>query len=541
MTAHLETLGRWASEVTYDGLPAETRRAARSQVIDMVAAARAAVHSTEAASVAHQLDALATAGRCTVAGHSRKFGPIDAAVANAAYSMAHDFDDIVWMGHTCHSAVWASLAVAEHEGCDTRAFMTAVVVANEIAGRIGASTWLGPLNGQMVSFIHLAGAAAAAAKLLRLDAERTTHAMAIALMQPSFVLQPGFMVPTSKLLVAAAPTALGIRAAYLARGGMTGDARILEDRRGLWSRFSFVPLPVMLGELGQFWVTNTLTCKTYPGCHYFQTACEAIDIIRQRRGPLTLDNIDSVEIATTQLGRAVTTFAAEYAAAHDSIRPVNVNFDLRTTAAVMLHAGKLTTDELEPEWLARESAALVEWRRRIHARHDPNLTAKLIASGRSVSMGRHALRQLRLRDMPRLMRRFAEEYGARRPSAKEIGRFAVSLVRKRNGAGVAPRVNEGAQGTPLYFPNRVKVRFVDGREETEQIELPAGSFCNPHFDLALEGKFVQVMAPAIGAAAARAAFVTLLRDELPLSEFIDRCQLAGSPRSDIRDAAQSVT
>ena len=36
-------------------------------------------------------------------------GAVDAAMANAAMSMAHDFDDIVWMGHACHSAVFASL------------------------------------------------------------------------------------------------------------------------------------------------------------------------------------------------------------------------------------------------------------------------------------------------------------------------------------------------------------------------------------------------------------------------------------------------
>lgn len=530
MTApgHLEALGRWVSTVTYDSLPADTLRAARYQVMNMIAAARAGAQSSEAASIGAVVEALAVAdGRSTVAGRDRRFSAVDAALANAAYSMAHDYDDIVWMGHTCHSAVWASLAVAEHERRDTRAFLTAVVVANEIAGRIGASCWLGPLNGQMVSFIHLAGAAAATAKLLDLDAERTTHAMAIALMQPSFVLQPGFMVPTSKLLVAAAPTALGIRAAYLARAGMTGDPRILEDRRGLWRRFSFVPLPFMLGDLGQFWVMQTLTCKTYPGCHYFQTACEAIDAIMQRRGQLSLDNVTSVEIATTQLGRAVTAFAAEYAATHDSIRPVNINFDLRTTAAVMLHAGKLTTQELEADWLARESATLLKWRERIHVRYDAALTAKVIASGRSVSMGRRALRELRLRDMPRLLRRYAEEYGTKRPSVQEIGRFALSLVRRKDRRSAAPpHVAGTAQVTPLYFPNRVTIRFTDGNTETEQVDLPAGSFCSEHVERALERKFVQVIAPAIGAAAARDAFAAGLHlDRLTLSELVAQAHL----------------
>ena len=205
---HLETLANWVRGVDYERLPPDTLRAARYQVLNMIVAARCATRSAEASSIAPATAALSTGeGRSTVAGSHIRRAPVDAALANAAYSMAQDFDDIVWMGHTCHSAVFASLAVAEHEQLDGRAFLTAVVVANEVAGRIGASAWLGPLNGQMVSYIHLVGAAAATSKLLGLDAKQTAHAMAISLMQPSFVLQPGFMRPTSKLMVAASPTA----------------------------------------------------------------------------------------------------------------------------------------------------------------------------------------------------------------------------------------------------------------------------------------------------------------------------------------------
>ena len=142
-------------------------------------------------------------GRATVLATGERSGPADAALANAVCSMAHDFDDIVWMGHTCHSAVFASLAVAEHEGRSSAELLIAVIAANEVAGRLGASSFLGPLNGQMWTFIHLLGAAAATAKLLGLDELRTAHAMAIALAQPPFPLQAGFFSSTSKLLAAA--------------------------------------------------------------------------------------------------------------------------------------------------------------------------------------------------------------------------------------------------------------------------------------------------------------------------------------------------
>ena len=146
--------------------------------------AHAAARSSETDSIEGALDAFTNGGgRSTVFVTGKSYAPAEAALANAAYSMAQDFDDIIWMGHTGHSAVFASLAVAEHEEKSTRDLLTAVVAANEIAGRIGGSCFFGPLNGQMWTFIHLVGAAAATAKLLQLSPAQTTHSLAIALAQ----------------------------------------------------------------------------------------------------------------------------------------------------------------------------------------------------------------------------------------------------------------------------------------------------------------------------------------------------------------------
>ncbi|MFA6034782.1 MAG: MmgE/PrpD family protein, partial [Myxococcota bacterium] len=178
MPTHIEKLAAFVANLRYESIPERTRRAALMQLLDMVAAVHASAHSR---SVMQVLDAaagfaatppdrgstvLASGGRC---------GPAEAAMLNAICSMAFDYDDIVWMGHTCHSAVFASLAVAEHERVAWRELVTAIVAANEVGGRLGASCFFGPLNGQMWTFIHLAGAAAAASKLLGLDAEKTAH------------------------------------------------------------------------------------------------------------------------------------------------------------------------------------------------------------------------------------------------------------------------------------------------------------------------------------------------------------------------------
>src|SRR5205823_10059793 len=128
-------------------------------------------------------------------------GPAGEVYRGAAASIAHDWDDYLYMGHTGHSAVWAARALTD----DPDRALAAQVAGNELAGRLGAALFLGPHNGQFWSSIHCASAAAAAGVALRLDERQLAHALAISLYQPPYGLWPGFMGPGSKLLTAAQP------------------------------------------------------------------------------------------------------------------------------------------------------------------------------------------------------------------------------------------------------------------------------------------------------------------------------------------------
>ncbi|MHB8879287.1 MAG: MmgE/PrpD family protein, partial [Myxococcaceae bacterium] len=490
--------------------------AARAQVLDMVAALHAAARSPEVACVLEGARAFSgDGGRSTVLATSERRGPADAALVNAACSMAQDFDDIVWMGHTCHSAVFSALAVAEHEEKTTGQLLLAVVAANEVAGRLGASSFLGPLNGQMWTFVHLIGAAAATSKLLGLDEEGTTHALAIALAQPNFALQPGFLKPGSKLLAAATPTATGIQAAYFARSGMTGAPGILEDPRGFWRRFSFLPMPFMLEGLGETWVLDTLTLKTFPGCHYFQTALTALERLRDRAGPLTLERVRGVSIDATKLACEATRFASEYEAGE--LTPVSVSFDLAQSAAVLLHAGRLGTAELESGYLARNAAPLRGWLHRIRVTHDPALTAKVLKGAKRLGEGRKALSALSLRKLASLRSRYAQEYRS------TLFSFADLLTAARGALRSDAPETPLAEGVPLYFPARVTLELQDGRREIERVDLPVGSVASPGFAGELERKLVRELTPVFGESAARAALAAgLALENEPLERLVQR-------------------
>src|SRR5256884_5552637 len=106
------------------------------------------------------------------------------------------------------------------------------------------------MNDQLWSFIHVAGAALAAGRLLGLDASRMGHALAIALYQAPRATVPGFMAPDSKLLTAAEPTLAGVRAARLAAAGVTGAVDALEHAEGFLTGFPPAPLPGTASSLG---------------------------------------------------------------------------------------------------------------------------------------------------------------------------------------------------------------------------------------------------------------------------------------------------
>lgn len=519
MQGLLGPMGLWLAAQRWESIPAPARTAARIQLLNMVAAVHASASSEE---TLRMLTALPTGdGPSTVLADGRRVPPAAAAFANAAFSMAQDFDDIIWVGHTCHSAVFAALAVAEAEGRSSQDLLTAIVVANEIAGRIGGSTFFGPLNGQMWTFIHLAGAAAATAWLLGLDAERSAHALAIALGQPPLALQPAFFKPTSKFLAAAVPTQIGVQAAYLARAGMTGALDILEAPKGFWKWFAFQPLPGVLADLGKWFAIQTLAIKTYPACNYFQTACAAIERACGPRWPAGPDDVERVTIHTTKLGYEAMTFAQEHAFGEAPLlTELGVGFDLALTASVLLHAGRLTGDECETAWLRANAGPLRRWYQRVEVVHDPALTLRVLDAAMRVDAGRAAIRDLGPRELWKLAADYRTHYGSSLLRGNELaGWVAAVIARIRRPAPVAP----AGDFLPLYFPNRVTIRYRDGSVAEEQVDLQPGSLAAPTMPAALEDKFLREVSPRIGDERTKAALAAgLALDAEPLAGFVAR-------------------
>jgi 2-methylcitrate dehydratase PrpD len=443
----------WVAELTVDSIPERVVERARLQAMNTVAAGLAGSTSPAVERLREATSYWAAPGSVGVIGTDEEWEPAAAAYANAAASMAHDWDDYLYMGHTGHSAVWAARAIGDVTGASPDDILAAQIAANEIEGRLGAALFIGPHNGQFWASIHCAGAAAAAARLRNLDPEQTAHAIAIAMYQPPYGLWPGFMGPDTKLLTAAEPVAQGIRAAILAASGFTGAVDLIESRRGFLSHFSYAPRPELLDGLGQSWLTDTLAYKEHPGCAYLQPAVEAVLRLQRENG------FEAGDVARIDVRAGWLTTTMEKLGAGEPLTPVRVNFSVALSCAAALLGGRLTHEELAPSWLAAREDDLRDIATRVFVEHDWSLTARTIAAaGGSTS-------DVPLRRLPAIRRRLQDTgmdevglgFADLRDAAKYLARRGETLPN-----GGQPR---------MTFPAHVTVQLrsggtleADGRE-----------------------------------------------------------------------------
>ena len=275
----------------------QTRRAALDTIGVMLAGASEPVARTVRA-VAR---ADGSVPLCTVLGTSLRASTAWAALANGAAGHAHDFDDtnFALMGHPSVPLLAAALACAEAETADGAAVALAYVIGFEIDAALGIA--VNPAHytrgWHATSSIGTLGCAAAASRLLGLDADQTRHALGIAASLASG-LKENFGSMT-KPLHAGHAAHNGVRAAQLAREGLTASESALEGRQGYLAAFSGATLDAaMLDRLGQRWelTSSGIAVKPYPSCALTHSAIDALVELRARH------HIDPAQVAIVEVG-----------------------------------------------------------------------------------------------------------------------------------------------------------------------------------------------------------------------------------------------
>jgi 2-methylcitrate dehydratase PrpD len=368
-------LAHWVCALKYEDIPDRVVEECKNQLLSMLGAVYAGSRTASGQGLLRTVRGLSGGGPCSLMPNGDKGSLSDALLANAGLSMALDYDDYMVSAHAGHSAVLAPLAMAQTLDVDGKEFIIAQAAANEVAARLGTSVLLGPLNGQMWSFVHAAGAAVAAGRLLKLDPDQMASALGMALGQPHRPTMPGFMGGDSKLLTAAMPAVQGAVAAHMAANGLSGPNDILEHPEGFCATFSFTPLlSALTSALGRNWLCETLSYKIYPGCAYLDSSMDCLFEI------LKSNEIDAASVKRVDVHASIMTMKMNEAALafvrHTASQPQALNFFLPYNISVGIHDGRLTPEQFTPERIANESI----WNliKKIHVSHDIKYTKALV-------------------------------------------------------------------------------------------------------------------------------------------------------------------
>ncbi len=219
-----------------DGIDREAQRT----VMNWVGCATGASHHPAAEAAIAAVSEFAPSPRATILGRRERVDIASAALINGITSHTFDFDDthLKTIIHPGGPVVSAAFALAEQAGATGRQFVDAVVLGADVACRIGNAIYPAHYDRgwHITGSTGMLGAAAACARLLRLDVEQTTMALGIAASQPTGVREQfGSM---TKALHSGAAARVGLMAALLARHGYTASNRALEAPRGLLQTFS---------------------------------------------------------------------------------------------------------------------------------------------------------------------------------------------------------------------------------------------------------------------------------------------------------------
>lgn len=367
-----ETLGHFGARFPQQPLDAAVIHHARRAVVDWYAALIAGYGMAPTPQLVQALAEDLDRGGARLA-LGRRATASAAALIHGTASHAAEVDDIFKHAiyHPGAPTISAALAVAQQQGASGLDFLRAVIVGYEISTRIGQV--LGRAHyrywhntGTAGSF----GAAAAAACLLGLDAQRFTHGLCTVATFAAGLQQAFQMDSMSKPLHSGRAAQAGLQAALMAREGVTGSLDVFEGPMGLGTAMSDGPdwQPV-LQDLGQAFNITAMTFKNHACCgHTFAPIDGALHL--QRLHGFGVQDIARVQVATYGPALAVAGNPAPRTAAE-------ARFSIPYVVAHALRTGSVRLAAFGAEALAHpQTRSLME---RISLQVDPDLDQRFPA------------------------------------------------------------------------------------------------------------------------------------------------------------------
>jgi len=229
-----------------------------------------------AADMAIEIYGAPGAGGALLLCDGRKTSPAGAAFANAVVFGAMGRADTIGTMHASNVMFSAVLALAEVRSIGPVDFFAALVAGYEVAARLDRAFGEEAAKKGFRSTALFGGVAAAAAcaRLIRLDPERATSAIGLAASAAGGTVQPFSDGSEEPRYQPGHAALLGLHCAIAAERGARGGRRALDGALGL--------VPAATGravrdgeadfDLGSRWLIDEVTFKPFPVCQFAQSA-----------------------------------------------------------------------------------------------------------------------------------------------------------------------------------------------------------------------------------------------------------------------------
>jgi len=363
-----EQLADFLQRISIEQLPQSVIHMAKCCLIDYMAAVWNS--SKHPASKSYRQVALELGGR----GRAQIIGegcstPYWAAFANAALAHMMEVDDTHRKSSMHIGCVVFPVVLAMEAECNLsgKEMITATVCGYEAAARFGEC--FGPYHSTLFHSTATAGcfgAAAAAAKAMKLSAEETAWALGHAGAQAFALWQ--FLadgVIEAKPYHAGKAAQAGIISAQLAARGIRGPVHILEGEKGYCARIVSNPdLDAVVNRFAQPYKIEETCFKKYPTCGQIHAPLGALREIL-RRTNISVDDIREIRVYLYRQALNLT----------DNPTPIDMSgacFSLQRCLALMIVKGDLNFENMTYNNIF-DDEKVVQLSKKVNVLHDPEL------------------------------------------------------------------------------------------------------------------------------------------------------------------------
>src|SRR6266404_4324565 len=357
-----EKIAGFIVDTKYEHIPRDAVEKAKRTALDCLGAALAGVSEPVSQTIAGYATKLGGPAEASVFGAGLKVSVSDAAIDNGRLQQAVDYDEkSVKIGHPSVMVLNAVLSLGEHLGASGQEILTAYILGLEVEGklalhadfklmqaRLNHQTWYGSI-----------GAAAACAKILRLDVAKTRMALAIAAnFACGLSTNHGSMAGA---MAAGNACRNGVTAALMALEGVTANPNIIEAKNGFYDTLvgsGHYDAERMSESLGKpFYIESPgIGLKKYPSCYHTHRALDGVfQLLGEHR--LSDKDIAEVDVGTSERAMRVLAFT-------EPATPYQAKFSMPYCIAAAVVDRQVTLDTFTPRKF--EDPNIVETKKKVH-------------------------------------------------------------------------------------------------------------------------------------------------------------------------------